>query len=268
MRLLITLSFIFIFAPDVGAESSLEAHLVEVTEKELSFDIDELKWSDYKTDSCQVLDTSVANENTLRAKGLRRCRDRSISFVQPSSDGAGGWEGKCGQTFGANSLFMYCRVAVDPATYFSRYFRDITPGVRPATLRRGMNKISKKFENDCFSSSQIWKTFYSRNESQFIAKVESLLEARYSLPRQTEIHRNGNIYINNPVGALIQNPGGNYLHWVTIVDVLKTNNSCKFVINHWDNQYQVPCSTFASWSRNVGKTYPIILKSYSLITYK
>lgn len=263
-RFTIFISFM-LWALSVQASS----HLVELKEERGVVDLDELSWSKFKTDECNMFDTSLDNEESLRLKGLRRCRDGSVSFIQPLSQGAGGWEGKCGQTFGANSLYMFCQIAVNPSSYFKAYFRDITPGVRPSTVKRGMKLISKTapFSN-CFTDSNRWGFENARNAKDYIEQVESLLKARYSLPGQIEINRSDEVYINNPVGALVQNPDGKYLHWVTIVDMLKSHSSCYFVVNHWDSQYQVPCALLAKWSGKVGKTYPIILKSYSLITYK
>jgi hypothetical protein len=90
----------------------------------------------------------------------------------------------------------------------------------------------------------------------------------YSHINLQEVSRFGKSYSRNPVGALIQNPGGKYIHWVKIIDVLESENVCKFIVNHWDNQYEVPCDTLATWSGRVGRTYPIILKSYSIVTFK
>lgn len=260
--------YFLVMAIAMTSNATFSSDLIEVIEKESYLTADALKWENFKTDLCQMFNTVVRNEEELRALGLRRCKDNSISFVQPKSVGVGGWEGKCGQTFGANSIYSLCRIGVNPETYFKRYFRDLTPGVRPSTLKRGMNKLSRKLDLKCFTQDREWEYETAYSSDDFITRVEESLKINYSLPSQIEIRRNGESYLRNPVGALIMNPGGKYLHWVSIVDIIKNQSQCSLVVNHWDNQYEVPCTTFSSWSKNVGMTYPIILKSYSLITYK
>lgn len=249
------------------AQHEKSGELFEVREKEIDFYIDEIKWSHFKVDECNMYNSAVANEDKLRLLGLRRCRDNSISFKQPKSRGIGGWEGKCGQTFGANTIYSLCRLGVNPDSYFKRYFRDITPGVRPGTLKKGMSKITNKLTPDCFVGNQEWRTYAPKNAKKFIDTIENLLTTNYSLPSQITLTRRGEKFYRNPVGALVLNPGGRYLHWVSIVDIERTRNSCFLYVNHWDNQYKVPCSTFSNWSKNVGEAYSLFLKSYSLIAY-
>lgn len=252
----------------ITSYASFANDLVEITDKDINISADALMWENFKTDRCQMFNTAIENEDELRALGLRRCQDNTISYVQPKSVGTGGWEGKCGQTFGANSIYSLCAVGVNPTTYFKRFFRDLTPGVRPSTLKRGMNKIAKQLGTDCFNKTRNWHYKAALSSIDYINSIENYLKIKMSLPTQIEIERFGETYFRNPVGALIKNPGGNYLHWVSIVDIIRDSNQCELIVNHWDNQYQVPCDTFSTWSENVGVTYPIILKSYSLITYK
>jgi hypothetical protein len=225
-----------------------------------------MSWSTFLSDSCTMYYRHVTNEDELRQIGLRRCKDGSISFVQPDSDGWNGWEGKCGQTAASNSLFHMCQKGLDPDKYIDPYLRDRTPGVRPNTLQKGLNRISNKHKDTC-PTTQRWIASYLGNQANFIAKLKQHLIPNYSHGNLIQLQRNGEEKLRQPVIVLVQNPGGNYLHWVTVVDVMD-QGQCHFVVNHWDNQYLIPCKTLAQWSGKVGKTYPIILKSYSTVTYR
>lgn len=241
---------------------------IEVSDDAFSAMTDKSSWALYKTDNCIRYNLSIANEDALRAQGLRRCEDNTVSFVQPPSRGAGGWEGKCGHTFGANAIYSICKKAVDPDQYFGGVFSDITPGVRPGTLRKGMGRSFRREGESCPQKQAKWIYYKLGNSKNYIKRIKQFLIPNYSHPNLSTISRNGQTYQRNPVATLIQNPGkGKYLHWVTVVDMLEDENACYFVVNHWDNQYQVPCSDLASWSGQVGRSYPIILKSYAVVSF-
>jgi hypothetical protein len=226
----------------------------------------EMAWSAYKTDDCTMLSLGNGKELQQRGKGFRRCLDGSPSFVQPASTGLKGWEGKCGQTLASNMVYSLCKKVVSPDKYFTPVLRDITPGVLPRTFRRGLIKTFPKLGTECPLLMGRWSSnSYSQND--FVDTVIDLTIPKYSHRNQIEITRQGLTYKRNPVGILIQNPGGNLLHWVMVIDVLEQNNQCSFIINHWDNQYSVPCDQVKKWSGNVGRTYPIVLKSYSVVSY-
>lgn len=222
-------------------------------------------WNVYKSDACTVRDSYVLNEQAMRDLGLRRCRDNSVSFVQPKSEGWNGWEGKCGQTAAANTLFHYCRIAKDPDSYVGEYMGDITPGVRPGTLRKGMNKLFKKFSS-CGNFEFEKKSFRKRDD--YISYIKQKLISQNIYPSTLTIMRNNESRLRQPVITLIQNPGSKYLHWVSVVDQIDLNNQCHFIVNHWDDQYTVPCNDLADWSYDVGRSYPVILRSYSLVAIK
>lgn len=230
-----------------------------------SYDKEISQWNQYKSDECYLTDQNVLNENSLHAFGLRRCRDGSVSFIQPNSAGWNGWEGKCGQTAASNVLFHYCRVAKDPKTYIDEYLSDITPGVRPRTLEKGLNKIFKNFK---YCEDVSFEKYYAHSEDDFIGKIKQHLRRLRSHPMMLTLTRNGEQRYREPVIVLVQNPGTKYLHWVTVVDQVDDNRQCNFIINHWDDQYMVPCRDLAAWSYQVGRTYPVILHSYSLVLAK
>lgn len=242
-----------------------ESDLIEFASEEPEYN--NKRWSLYLYDRCNFVDRNVQNETELRSAGLRRCKDGSVSFVQPESDGWNGWEGKCGPTAASNSLYHLCKKGLDPNKYVAKYMNDATPGVRPGTLKKGLRTIFNLNKDACPVSNN-WVYGKLNNVTNYIAKVKQDLFPKYSHPNLLTIQRNGKSYFRNPILTLIQNPGGKYLHWVTIVDIISSTNRCDFVVNHWNKQYLVPCKTLASWSGKVGKTYPIILKSYSVVTYK
>ena len=180
--------------------------LVEFVEEMTSGPKEAGIWNQYIVDNCLMYNKSNINESELRDNGLRRCRDNSISFVQPKSRGVRGWEGKCGQTFAANSLFSICSISVDPATYFKKYLNDITPGVRPGTLRRGMNKAFLKNSRNCPGGKiNRWNYVKLGSIANFISKTKKYIIPNYSHPNLVEINRGGIKYLRNPIGVLIQN---------------------------------------------------------------
>lgn len=244
---------------------SPESDLVVFVSEEPTYE--NKSWSLYLYDRCNYIDRNVQNENELRRAGLRRCKDGSVSFVQPKSEGWNGWEGKCGPTAASNSLYHLCKKGLDPNAYVAKYMKDATPGVRPLTLKKGLTKIFSLNTHACPTSNN-WKYEKLASSTNYITKIKQDLFPKYSHPNLLKIQRNGKSYLRNPVLSLIQNPGGKYLHWVTIIDIISTASKCDFVVNHWNKQYLIPCKILASWSEKVGKTYPIILKSFSVVTYK
>ena len=163
-------------------------------------------------------------------------------------------------------VYSLCKKIVDPNKYFTPILRDITPGVLPRTLQQGMKKAFPALGTECPILMGRWSTnSYSQND--FIDTVIELNIPKYSHENQLTITRDEQRYKRNPVGLLIQNPGGKLLHWVMVIDVVDKNNQCNFIINHWDNQYKVPCDEVKKWSGRVGRTYPFILKSYTVVSY-
>lgn len=181
-------------------------------------------------------------EKCLRVSGdLNHCLDQTISYTQPKSTGINGYEGKCGQTAAANIASMLCEENFSPIR-IDKVFKDVTPGVHPRTLVRGLNRIVNKSQN-CLSQKK-FKLVYANNEQNYIQQISMS---------------------DSPVAILIRNPGGQVLHWVTIVDTFYNNHECKFTINHWGGQYVVPCKIIARWSRGVKDSYGAVLRQYTLI---
>ena len=154
--------------------------------------------------------------------------------------------------------------------YFAPYLSDITPGVKPSKMSGGLNStFFGQFRGDCPQRREAsWWYIKLGNTSNFIKYVKQYLRPVYSHHSQVRITRDGREYFRNPVGVLIQNPNSKVLHWVTVVDEVERYGRCKFIVNHWDSQFEVPCTKLAQWSGQVGKTYPIILKSYQVVVMK
>ena len=216
----------------------------------------------FVTDYCDEVDASIANEPKLRAQNLRRCKDGTVSFVQPPSEGWRGYEGKCGQTSASNVLFTLCRLAAHPNQYAGHYLSDLSPGVRTGTLTSGLNRMFSRNSEECPSGR--WSIDDATNSPDFFDNLERGLEVHYNSERVTlRTRASGEKVYRKPVIAMIRNPGGIELHWVTVVDLIDANKtSCQVVINHWDDQFTVPCYNFARWSWGVGDSYGLQLSGY------
>ncbi len=229
--------------------------------------VDPEHMSDYRVDGCNVRYDHVSNEDELRENKLRRCNDGTVSFVQPPSEGWWGAEGKCGQTSVSNIIYMFCKRAADPKTYVDHYLSDITPGVRPGTLASGLNDIFNKLDG---CPNVDWDVEVENNERNYIKQIERSLQTNKSMPNQVKRKReDGTEVYRKPVSLLIRVPNSKKgLHWVTAVDLVREKNSCNIFINHWDDQYKVPCHLIAKWSRGVGASFGLILDSYTIIKSK
>ena len=177
----------------------------------------------------------------------RVCTDGSVSYPQPSSAGVSGWEGKCGQTAAANTATMLCKKHIAPQEV-DKLSADLTPGLRPDTVRRILNKI--------------WKKHRSCTGSKWYLNIQSRAKAFHH-------NLNGLLKKNIPVPVLIQTPDAKLsLHWVTVVGVSGFNTkACQYSVNSGKGQVKVACSEFGGWAAKVGKYYPI-LRSFTSLSLK
>lgn len=190
-----------------------------------------------------------------------RCEDQTISFDQPStykgSSKKGSYEGLCGAVASANVFHAYCsKNFLIPAQIGPMYFYDITPGIRPDTLVRGLNKLFHNNRNICFSGD--WHHYYATNRWDFIDRLESAIG-----------HGNSNWYRKtssasyqvSPVIVLISKNNADTLHYVTVVDVIQDHSvdfdtqenasSCQVFYNDYQRQRSTTCKKFSSWARQV-----------------
>jgi hypothetical protein len=230
--------------------------------------VDPGSFSQYLTDHCQYLNLSLGSESDAAERGLRRCKDGTVSFVQPPSEGWFKQEGKCGQTAASNLMYMHCRLIGSPSGYMEQFLTDVTPGVHPRTLSNGLNTIFKREAGKCADQYK-WESVRANNEKAYFQNIERSLYAYPHHPRLiTRTRADGSKVLRSPLALLLRVPNTKVLHWVTVVDLIQSDKSCEMFLNHWDNQYTVPCTEVAKWSRGVRNSYGLVLKEYSLVRLK
>ena len=255
----------FITAIDSKSQFST-SRIAEKKPNQTKGTIDRDSWSSYYSDACVVSYNHITNEQELRDLNLRRCDDGTVSFLQPESEGWYGNEGKCGQTAASNVLFMYCGLAGHPKWYSDRFLNDITPGVRPGTLENGLNTI---FTEEPACPGGTWRIRIGSNYNDFLYEIERGLTPKFNHKGLiTRTRSSGEKVKRSPVIALLRSPGSRGLHWVAITDILnRENNNCQLIVNHWDDQYTVPCNKFGAWSWGVYDSYAVLFSAYTILTF-
>jgi len=215
-----------------------------------------------RTDYCSE---KVTNSDHM-LKGLKYCKDQSTSFKQPDGTGINGYEGRCGQTSAANVTFYYCKQALHPVIDINSFFSDPGPGVAPRTLRDGLNDIFKSSHRSCPQNGN-WKRVSYKDSSAYIKGIESGLNAKVEFKHKLRRYRSdGKLAFTTPIPVLIAQ--GSYLHWVTIIDLVKTGKECKVVYVDQGTQSEVSCDSMAKSSYEVGRMWYPLLNSYTLIKYE
>lgn len=227
--------------------------------------IDNDSWRNYITDHCNEYDLSNHYERHQRQDdGLRRCKDGTVSYVQPASRGIQGWEGRCGQTAASNITYGLCNISLNPDTYINNYFRDISPGVYPSSMSGGLTELFEVYDSFCPQNKK-WKWLYAKTQSAYIDSLRIALKG-IGEHSQYQSRKVGSKTVKRiPVALLLRDPGSRYLHWVTLVDIEGYGKSCKMVVNHWNKQYKVPCETMSKWSKGVSDSYSLLFKAYNMI---
>lgn len=230
-------------------------------------EVDDDSWSNYVTDRCSQK-KQLGLRSLIGVEEPRFCKDGTVSYKQPKSSGFKGWEGKCGQTAAANMVYGLCKVALDPVDNINDYMRDLSPGVFPSTLKRGLNEIFGDFPHSCDSRGE-WKWFYNTSAKSFIQAMKYMTRQKRSSGRRMQrIDYRGIKVERTPLALLVRDPGSHMLHWITLVDVEEKEQKCMAVVNHWDNQYKTPCDTLAKWSKGVSDSYPIIFRPYNMVVLR
>lgn len=186
------------------------------------------------------------------------CKDGSVSFKQPSSTGWQGWNGYCGETAASNVLYMSCSMITSPIGYCNAYTDDVTPGTRPSSLASGLNRMFDDNKSTCPKGK--WKTYNDVDSPrEYIDYLVGGLESYQGIKR---LRSNGKKIDRSPFPIMIEVPpkGSKGLHWVTVIDVEgfdKTKNlylqdNCQVTINHWSDQYKVPCERLSAWAKRSG----------------
>ncbi|MCA9711030.1 MAG: hypothetical protein KDK70_34630 [Myxococcales bacterium] len=128
---------------------------------------------------------------------LNTMPDGSISWTQPDSNGFNGWEGFCGQTAVANLLTTYEAGQTSPHEV-SRAADDWTPGSKPETLMRAINKLAAD-------------------------------GSQYELSHSTDL---SSATPQNPIVTLLAWDGGGTYHYVSVIGV----SGGTVTFNHWGMQ--------------------------------
>lgn len=203
-----------------------------------------------------------------------KCDDGTISYDQP--DGKSNYEGLCGPTAAANAFHAYCQgFFVELKDIASRYFSDITPGVRPDVMERGLNKMFKN-NSECMRGE--WKYYYVKNRWDFLDSLYYEVRRGKGVVKRTQA--NGTKVTRSPVLVLLKSSGKN-LHWVTVVDIVghKTGFSdpdaykspnCKVIYNDYGSQSSTSCSKFASAAEGVDDAWytDLVLPAYVHLVFE
>jgi hypothetical protein len=183
-----------------------------------------------------------------------QCDDQTVSFIQPSSTGPGGWNGYCGEVAVSNVTRMLCGKAIDPLKIPAH---DVTPGTRPGTLRSATQQI---FDHSAQCPRGRWLTRGALTASSYLTRLKAAL---YNQPHQIRRDRNSVERVEvTPVPVLIASNIQNY-HWVTLVDFIYNRNDkyqCDAVVNTWGDQKLMTCENLVKH----GNT-PIV--GYSFLTF-
>ena len=183
----------------------------------------------------------------------RRCPDLTVSFDQPNSSGAGGWNGYCGQTAVSNTTAMFCTRFLNP-TFNDQYATDVTPGNRPDTSVRALRKIFSEAHPIFRSRNNPCPEGRWVNESPWTAKgyLQGLREALWDGQGRVQRKRpDGSIIHISPVMLLIAS-GVQALHWVTLVDFHQNSDDkygCDAVVNTWGSQRLLTCENLVKYGQ-------------------
>lgn len=198
------------------------------------------------------------------------CNDGSITYQQPDSEKAFGYEGKCGQTAAQNLLHMHCKLLSD-SDYMDDHFSDYTPGVRASTLTDGLNKLFDKHPNDC--AYGLWDFYTASNRWDFYDSIYNHLRGTSV---QDILLEKGKTVKRSPVAVLLSTKG-KVLHWVTVVNMIGydpnnmksvDNANCQIYANSWGAQYKIPCNDFADMANHVSSNSVGVSGNYTRIVFE
>ncbi len=171
------------------------------------------------------------------------CEDKTISFIQPDSTGAGGWNGYCGHVAISNVTRMICNRSINPLQTGAR---DMTPGTRPDTNRNALNDLFARVST-CPSGKWLSRTALSANS--YILRLRNAL---YSGAASVTRVRNRSEKVSiTPVPVLIASSIQSF-HWVTVVDFIYNSAdkyNCDVVMNTWGDQKIMTCENLVKFGR-------------------
>lgn len=171
------------------------------------------------------------------------CPDRTISFIQPESTGAGGWNGFCGHVSISNTTRMICNRAVNPLQTGAR---DLTPGTRPDTNRNALNNLFARIPS-CPEGR--WITRGALSARTYINRLRSAL---FNGPSKYNRLRTPRTLVKiTPVPVLLAASIQSF-HWVTLVDLIPNpadKYKCDAVMNTWGDQKVMTCENLVKFGR-------------------
>jgi hypothetical protein len=209
---------------------------------------------------------ALSKDPLLSSLGVMVCDDNTISFKQPPSPDEWGYEGKCGQTAAANVLAAYCKNYFHPHNDLNRYFSDITPGVNPQSLRLGLNQLFYNLPSCPRDFS--WSTHNYRSEKYFLLGLSNGLQLKLGNNYIRERLREDGSKVRRTPVIVLESSDGKTLHWVTIVDMIKTHDKCQVIINDHGRQRKDSCEKQAARAKKVEEVLGGIFHPYKLIKLK
>lgn len=208
-----------------------------------------------------------------------RCQDGTVSFAQATrySDRKSkkdDYESLCGAVATANVFHAYCHnLFVNHVKIAEKYFNDITPGIRPDTLKAGLNKM---FENNKECMSGEWKYYYSTNRWNFLNSL--YFEVRRGNGYWTRKINDVVKAKRSPLIVLISKKNdAKILHYVTVVDIIGydpkvqdyKSDECKVIYNDFGSQTSKSCSQFVKYANQVNNQFfTSILNEYTHIVFE
>jgi len=199
------------------------------------------------------------NENTWDPCGrveshgrFNYCNDGTVSFVQPPD--LPRFEGLCGETAGANVVFMYCNgLLEDIDSIATDEISDLTPGTLPLTLENGLDAIFKEANakaNPKFPHGRCpepgWSRYFYDDDGDYLVSLNRGLSEYKAVLRTRS---DGTKIWRSPVPVVIGMPGTKTeSHWVTVVDIenFADPRKCRVIYNHWGTQFRTACGKFRS----------------------
>jgi len=205
------------------------------------------QWED--EDRCSTLEfrrSPVSSE----AVHYGRCLDSTVSFVQPPTEGVGGWEGRCGPTAVANLTAMRCQGGALAVLEVAQFASDTTPGWRPDTLVNALNRIFARYSASNQSPdgglqcpAGRWGVVTSPSALTFLKDLSKSLLPLQSKGTIRRLRPDGSEVEISPTPILIQE-GAVGMHWVTVVDYVSDARDpygCAVLMNTYAEQKRMTC---------------------------
>ncbi len=208
-----------------------------------------------------------------------KCEDGTVSFAQNTrysdrKEKKDDYESLCGAVAAANVFHAYCeKLFVNHMKIGTKYFWDMTPGIRPDTLEGGLNEM---FDNNPECMSGEWKYYYSTNRWNFLDSLYyEVRRGNGEWVRKQSIVSQAR---RSPVIVLISRSNdAKILHYVTVVDIIGydpkvgdyENDECKVIYNDFGGQTEKACSKFVKYANQVdNQLLTSMLREYTHLVFE